>query len=42
VGVSYSDHYPEKPLFERLIARLRAVTAQAEGFAPVIAMALRC
>ena len=42
VGVSYSDHYPEQPLFERLMARLRAVTAEAEGFAPVIALALRC
>ena len=42
VGVSYSDHYPEQSLFERLMARLRAVTAQADGFAPVIALALRC
>jgi len=42
VGVSYSDHYAEQPLFERLMARLQAVTAQAEGFAPVIALALRC
>ena len=29
VGVSYSDHYPEQSLFERLMARLRAVTAQS-------------
>ena len=42
VGVSYSEHYPEQSLFERLMARLRAVTAQADGFAPVIALALRC
>lgn len=42
VGVRYSDHYPEQPLFQRLMARLRAVTANTEGFAPVIALALRC
>ena len=42
VGVSYSDHYAEQPLFERLMTRLRAVTAKADRFAPVIALALRC
>jgi len=42
VGVSYSDHYEEKGLFERLMNRLRAIAAGASGFAPVIATALRC
>src|ERR1700751_2689541 len=42
VGVSYSDHYPEQGLFERLMNRLRAVVASDTGFAPVIAAALRC
>jgi hypothetical protein len=42
VGVSYSDHYEEKGVFERLMARLRAIAAGARGFAPVIATALRC
>lgn len=42
VGVSYSDHYEEKPAFDRLMGRLRAITAGNGGFAPVIATALRC
>ena len=42
VGVSYSDHYEERGVFERLMARLRAIAAGARGFAPVIATALRC
>jgi len=42
VGVSYSDHYAEQPLFERLMTRLRAVAANGNRFAPVIAIALRC
>ena len=42
VGVSYSDHYEEKGIFERLMSRLRAIAADADGFAPVIATALRC
>jgi hypothetical protein len=42
VGVSYSDHYEEKGLFERLMDRLRAIARDASGFAPVIATALRC
>ena len=42
VGVSYSDHYPEQGLFERLMNRLRTVTATEKGFPPVIATALRC
>jgi hypothetical protein len=42
VGVSYSDHYEEKGVFDRLMDRLRAIAAGAGGFAPVIATALRC
>ena len=42
VGVSYSDHYADKTLFERLMNRLRAVVSNGNGFAPVIAVALRC
>ena len=42
VGVSYSDHYPDQGLFERLMNRLRAIAAVGTGFAPVIAVALRC
>jgi len=42
VGVSYSDHYEEKGLFERLMHRLRSIAAGAGGFRPVIPAALRC
>lgn len=43
VGVSYSDHYEEKGLFDRLMHRLRAIADEAGcGFQPVIATALRC
>src|SRR5215831_18607615 len=42
VGVSYSDHYAEQPLFNRLTTRLRSVTARANELAPVIATPLRC
>lgn len=42
VGVSYSDHYEEKGIFDRLMDRLRAIAAGAGGFTPVIATALRC
>ena len=28
VGVSYSDHYEEKGIFERLMGRLRAIAAR--------------
>ena len=42
VGVSYSDHYPEQGLMERLMNRLRAIAATENGFTPVIAAALRC
>jgi hypothetical protein len=42
VGVSYSDHYAEKNLFQRLMNRLRTIVMAEKGFAPVIAVALRC
>jgi hypothetical protein len=42
VGVSYSDHYEEKGLFQRLMDRLRTIRNGAKGFAPVIPTALRC
>jgi hypothetical protein len=42
VGVSYSDHYEEKGLFDRLMHRLRAIAHQDGDFQPVIATALRC
>jgi len=42
VGVSYSDHYQEKGIFQRLMDRLRNIAASANGFAPVVATALRC
>lgn len=42
VGVSYSDHYEEKGVFERLMGRLQAIAGGGGGFAPVIATALRC
>ena len=42
VGVSYSDHYADRSLFQRLMDRLRSVTAEGNGFAPVIATALLC
>ena len=42
VGVSYSDHYAEKGAIQRLMGRLRDIAGGANGFAPVIATALRC
>ena len=42
VGVSYSDHYEEKGLLERLMQRLRAIGTSDNGFLPMIAIALRC
>jgi hypothetical protein len=42
VGISYSDHYAEQSVFDRLMMRLRAVAANANGFLPVIPAALRC
>jgi hypothetical protein len=42
VGISYSDHYAEQSVFDRLMMRLRSVAANANGFLPVIPVALRC
>jgi hypothetical protein len=42
VGVSYSDHYEEKGIFDRLMQRLRSIADAAKEFPPVIATALRC
>ena len=42
VGISYSDHYQEKGLFQRLMQRLRSI-AESEGtFSPVFATPLQC
>jgi hypothetical protein len=40
-GISYSDHYEEKDLFERLMDRLRRIALRREGYAPVMVPALR-
>jgi len=42
VGVSYSDHYQERGLLDRLMQRLRSIATGARGFTPVIVTALRC
>ena len=42
VGVSYSDHYQERGILDRLMQRLRSITNGASGFTPVVATALRC
>lgn len=41
VGVSYSDHYPEKSTFQNLMERLRRVARGPDGFAPVLPTPLR-
>ena len=40
-GVSYSDHYEEKGVFDRLMDRLRRIVQRGQGFGPVMAPALR-
>jgi len=40
-GVSYSDHYEEKGVFERLMDRLRRIAPGAQGYAPLMVPALR-
>jgi len=42
VGVSYSDHYAEQGIFQRLMQRLRAIAVGPTGYVPVLAVALRC
>jgi len=39
-GISYSENYEEKGLFDRLMGRLRAVVLPGESFAPVVPVAL--
>jgi Transposase DDE domain group 1 len=39
-GVSYSDHYEEKGMFERLMDRLRRIALREQGYAPVMLPAL--
>jgi len=41
VGVSYSDHYAERGLFQRLMERLRSIAPGETNFRPVLATALR-
>jgi hypothetical protein len=40
-GVSYSDHYEEKTIFQRLMTRLRNIAPRPSGFTPVIVAPLR-
>jgi hypothetical protein len=40
-GVSYSDHYEEKGILERLMDRLRRIEPRGHGYAPVMVPALR-
>jgi hypothetical protein len=39
-GISYSDHYEEKGVFERLMNRLRKIEPRGSGYAPVMLPAL--
>jgi hypothetical protein len=39
--VSYSDHYEEKGVFQRLMDRLRKIVPRGSGYAPVMLPALR-
>ena len=40
-GVSYSDHYEEKGLFQRLMDRLRKIAPLGASYAPVMMPALK-
>ena len=40
-GVSYSDHYEEKGVFQRLMDRLRRIAPRGQGYAAVMQPALR-
>lgn len=40
-GVSYSDQYEEKSVFERLMDRLRRIAPRGKGYVPVMVPALR-
>jgi len=39
-GVSYSDHYEERGLFQQMMDRLRAIAGRGPNFGPVVAAAL--
>ena len=41
IFVSYSDHYEEKGVFQRLMDRLRKIMPRGSGYAPVMLPALR-
>jgi hypothetical protein len=41
-GVSSSDPYAEQGIFQRLMARRRAITVGPQGYMPVLGVALRC
>jgi hypothetical protein len=41
VGVSYSDQYPERGMFERLMERLRSIAPGEMKYQPVFAIPLR-
>lgn len=41
VGVSFSDHYPDQSLLNRLIDRLRSIVPKADRFGAVLANPLR-
>jgi hypothetical protein len=36
VGISYSDHYEDQGLFQRLMDRVRAIAPGGDGFLPVL------
>ena len=36
VGISYSDHYEDRGLFQRLMDRVRAIAPGGDGFLPVL------
>ena len=40
VGVSYSDHYTDRSIFERLMARLQGIQRDGARFGPVVETAL--
>src|SRR5438876_2906245 len=42
VGISYSDQYAERGLFQRLMERLRDIAKEATSFSPVLAKPLTC
>ena len=42
VGISYSDQYPEKGVFQRLMKRLRDIVASQGTFSPVLSTPLQC